>query len=342
MNILLTFTEGLISFVSPCMLPMLPVYVAYFSADEAGRPKTFARAVSFTIGFTVVFVALGVFAGSLGAALAAHRAAVNGVCGLAVVLFGLGYLGLFRLPFSGLKGGHNPTSVFSALVFGLVYSVSLTPCVGAFLGAALMQAASEGGAIRGALLLLAYSLGLGVPFVISALMLGKLGTAFAFIKRRYNIINPICGGVLIVFGCWTAIAPWVNTIKGAEAAVNTTENKQDETSLKDKSKEDVMETEVKSENFEAEVLKSDKPVLVDFWAPWCGPCRMLGPIVSEIAKEKAGTLKVCKVNVDEAPDLAAKYGVNSIPALFLFKDGKVAAQAVGFMQKPDLERFVSR
>lgn len=342
MNILLTFIEGLISFVSPCMLPMLPVYVAYFSADEAGRSKTFARAVSFTIGFTVVFVALGVFAGSLGAALAAHRAAVNGVCGLAVVLFGLGYLGLFRLPFSGLKGGRNPTSVFSAFVFGLVYSVSLTPCVGAFLGAALMQAASEGGAIRGALLLLAYSLGLGVPFVVSALMLGKLGTAFAFIKKRYNIINPICGGVLIVFGCWTALAPWVNTIKGAEAAVNATENKQDTASVKNKSKEAIMETEVKSENFEAEVLKSDKPVLVDFWAPWCGPCRMLGPVVSEIAKEKAGTLKVCKVNVDEAPDLAAKYGVNSIPALFLFKDGKVAAQAVGFMQKPDLERFVSQ
>ena len=112
--------------------------------------------------------------------------------------------------------------------------------------------------------------------------------------------------------------------------------------VKKQNKETNMEIELTSANFEAEVLKSDKPVLVDFWAPWCGPCRMLGPIVAEVAKERAGTLKVCKVNVDEASDLAAKYGINSIPALFLFKDGKVAAQSVGFMQKPDLERFVSQ
>ena len=103
-----------------------------------------------------------------------------------------------------------------------------------------------------------------------------------------------------------------------------------------------MEIELTSANFEAEVLKSDKPVLVDFWAPWCGPCRMLSPFVAEIAKEKAGQIKVGKVNVDEAGDLAAKYGINSIPALFLFKNGQIAAKAVGFMKKEELERFVAQ
>ena len=101
-----------------------------------------------------------------------------------------------------------------------------------------------------------------------------------------------------------------------------------------------MEIELNRSNFESEVLKSGTPVLVDFWAPWCGPCRMLAPVLAQIAEEKAGVLKVGKVNVDEAADLAAEYGVASIPALFLFKDGKVAAQTVGFMQKPELERFV--
>ena len=336
MNILQTFIEGVISFVSPCMLPLLPVYVTYFAAGEAGRGKVLARAFAFMVGFTTVFVSLGVFAGSLGAALAAHRTAVNIVCGVLVIVFGLGYLGLFRLPFTGMKSGRTPTSVISAFLFGLIYSVSLTPCVGAFLGAALMLAASEGGALQGAVLLLSYSLGLGVPFVISAVLLGRFRAAFGFIKSRYNIINPICGALLLLFGAWMIASPWLKATAGENAATAT--NSTYNTNEKEKN----MEIELTSANFEAEVLKSDKPVLVDFWAPWCGPCKMLAPFVAEIAAEKAGQIKVGKVNVDEAPDLAAKYGINSIPALFLFKDGKVAAQAVGFMQKADLERFVAQ
>ena len=103
-----------------------------------------------------------------------------------------------------------------------------------------------------------------------------------------------------------------------------------------------MEIELTPANFEEEVLKSDVPVLVDFWAPWCGPCRMLAPVLAQIAQEKSGALKVGKVNVDEAVELAAQYGISSIPALLLFKGGQVAAQTVGFMQKADLERFAAQ
>ena len=97
-----------------------------------------------------------------------------------------------------------------------------------------------------------------------------------------------------------------------------------------------MEIELNAKNFGDEVEKSDLPVLVDFWAPWCGPCMMLGPVIAEIAAERESALKVGKVNVDEAPELVAKFGVMSIPAVFLFRNGAVAAQAVGYMSKDEL------
>ena len=102
-----------------------------------------------------------------------------------------------------------------------------------------------------------------------------------------------------------------------------------------------MEIKITKDNFEAEVVKADRPVLVDFWATWCGPCMMLGPVVSEIAEERKDVIKVGKVNVDEEPELAAKFGIMSIPAVLLFKNGEVVANSVGYISKEDMNAFVS-
>ena len=95
-----------------------------------------------------------------------------------------------------------------------------------------------------------------------------------------------------------------------------------------------------SENFEEEVLRSDKPVLVDFWATWCGPCRMLAPIIAQIAEERAGEIKVGKIDVDEEPELAVQYGIASIPTLMVFKNGEKVKTSIGVIPKAAIEQLL--
>lgn len=212
MQYVITFLEGVISFISPCMLPMLPIYISYFAGGSQSRRKIALHAAMFILGFTLIFSALGLFAGTLGAFLARYRTWVNIVCGVLVIIFGLNYLDVIKLPvFRGMRGGREIKGAVSALMFGVVYSVSLTPCVGAFLGSALMLASSAGGAVTGLLLLLTYSLGLGVPFFLSALLISRLNAAFGFIKAHYRVINIVCGIFLIVVGLAMAFG-WLNAL----------------------------------------------------------------------------------------------------------------------------------
>ncbi len=205
MQYIISFLEGIVTFLSPCLLPMLPVYISYFAGNnrEGGMGRTLRNALGFVLGFTIVFIALGALAGTLGGLLQAHQTAVNLVTGAVVVLFGLYFLGVFRLNFlKGMKGFQRQKDLgfFSTMLFGIVFSVSWTPCVGAFLGSALMLASQQGETMTGILMLLAYSLGLGIPFVVSALLIDRLKAAVDWIKRHYRAINMVCGALLIAVG----------------------------------------------------------------------------------------------------------------------------------------------
>ena len=190
MQYVISFLEGIITFLSPCLLPMLPLYISYFAGGgERSTRKTLLGATGFVTGFTIV--------------LKEYQTAVNVVSGLIVIFFGLNFLGVFRLNL--FKGFHREVDTsnmgfFSALVFGVIFSIGWTPCVGTFLGSALMLASQQSHTMTGMLMLLAYSLGLGIPFLFSAVLIDYLKTAFDWIKKNYKVINGISGGLLVGMG----------------------------------------------------------------------------------------------------------------------------------------------
>ena len=204
MQYFISFLEGIITFISPCLLPMLPIYVSYFAGGgERSTKKTVVGALGFVTGFTIVFTALGALAGTIGSLLIKYQTVVNIVSGLIVIIFGLNFLGVLNFNFfHGIRKNVDTENMgfFSAALFGMIFSIGWTPCVGAFLGSALMLAATQAHMVKGVLMLLSYSLGLGIPFIVSAVLIDKLKGAFNFIKSNYEIINKISGVFLILVG----------------------------------------------------------------------------------------------------------------------------------------------
>ena len=204
MQYVISFLEGIITFISPCLLPMLPIYISYFAGGgERTIRKTLTKAFGFVLGFSIVFVAMGALAGTLGSFLTRYQTWVNLIGGAIVILFGLSHMGLLQLNLfkgSGRSVNRDNMDFWQALVFGIVFSVGWTPCVGAFLGSALMLASHQGHALEGMGMLLCYSLGMGIPFLLSAVLIDKLKGAFNWIKAHYDAVNKICGGLLTLVG----------------------------------------------------------------------------------------------------------------------------------------------
>lgn len=205
MAYLLTFLEGVVAFLSPCVLPLLPIYVSYFAAGEADTRRMRHNALGFTLGLTLVFVAMGAIVSLIGAHIPPRPVEV--FAGVVLILFGFHYVGILRIP--ALSRSHGKAlsaerlrslSFPWSVVFGAVFALCWTPCVGPLLGAALMKAAVASTVAEGALLLLLFALGLGLPFLFSALLIDRLKGAFAAIKRHYATINRVCGILLIGMG----------------------------------------------------------------------------------------------------------------------------------------------
>ncbi len=204
MNFLIIFIEGIASFLSPCVLPMLPMYVSYFAGQDKNLKKTIINSLGFVLGFTIIFVLLGIFASTLGKLITANSKYINILFGSIIILFGMHYMGILNIKIlnksKGIKKNKDNLSFFSSIIFGIIFSVCWTPCVGIFLSSALMMSATSENILKGGTMLLIYSIGLGIPFIITSIFLERLKDTFNSIKKHYNIINKIAGIILIFSG----------------------------------------------------------------------------------------------------------------------------------------------
>jgi cytochrome c-type biogenesis protein len=206
MQYVIVFLEGIITFISPCLLPMLPLYLSYFAGNdpEASSKKTLNNALSFVAGFTIVFMVLGAFAGSLGQILIRYSNWINGIGGFIVILLGISFLGLIKIPFfnPGDKTRLSPQGLNKrkSLLFGMVFSITWTPCIGAFLGSALILASRQGSILQGMLMLFLFAMGLAIPLIASALLINSLKSTFDFLKTHAQVISKASGVLLIIMG----------------------------------------------------------------------------------------------------------------------------------------------
>jgi len=206
MEYIFTFLEGIASFISPCMLPMLPIYISYFvGKEEKKQSKAIINSISFVFGFTIVFLILSIFASQLGSLIGNFKY-VKIVFGIIVIILGLNYMEILNFKFlnrfSNIKANTENLNFIKSMIFGILFSISWTPCIGTFLSSALILVAEGQSLIKGLILMFLYSIGLGVPFVVSVFLIEKLKNIFDFIKKHYNIIKKISGIILIIMGIY--------------------------------------------------------------------------------------------------------------------------------------------
>lgn len=217
MEYVITFIEGIASFISPCVLPVIPIYISYFATESKSMKKSIINSLGFICGFSIIFILLGVFAGTFGKFVHHYTSYINIIFGLFLIAVGLNYIGVIFIKFLNKAKGSNQDkrnlTFITSVLFGIIFSLSWTPCVGAFLSSALIMASTTGSVLKGASLLLIYSLGLAIPFIITTLFLEKMKKTFDFIKKHYNIINKICGSILVLSGLWYLISGIIEIIK---------------------------------------------------------------------------------------------------------------------------------
>jgi cytochrome c-type biogenesis protein len=197
------FSAGLLSFATPCVLPLVPAYLGAIGARSTDPRRSLQASIPFVLGFSVIFIALGAGAGLAGGALTDHRADLIRLAGIVIVAMGLVMLGLIPIP--GLERTFTPGlerahASGSSMLLGCAFGLAWTPCIGPVLGSIMTLAATGATVLRGAALLAAYAAGLAVPFLVAAVALGRVMSAARVVRDRYALVRVLSGAVLIAAG----------------------------------------------------------------------------------------------------------------------------------------------
>lgn len=207
MEFLFTFLEGIASFISPCVLPMLPIYISYFAGKEDSKTsRALLNSIGFVIGNTIIFILFAIIASYAGALALRIQKYIKILFGVVIIILGLNYMGILKIKFLNkeirIKKKIDDFTFFKTILFGMMFSISWTPCIGSFLGSALLLIANKQNILQGILLMLVYSIGFGIPFIISAVLIEKLKNFYNLIKKNYKTIKIISGIILIVMGVY--------------------------------------------------------------------------------------------------------------------------------------------
>ena len=229
-TLLAAFAAGFLSFVSPCVLPLIPGYISFISGltleemqgkveAKSSRASVLTASMAFVLGFTVIFVAMGATASALGGWMSAHRGIIEKIAGAVLVVLGLHMMGVFRIRLlendKRIHTRAKPAGPIGAFVVGTAFAFAWTPCIGPILGGILTMAATRDSVGEGMQMLAVYSLGLGVPFLLTSVAIDRFFSAAARIRRHYRAIELVSGGLLIIvgllifFGQFTIIAKYL-------------------------------------------------------------------------------------------------------------------------------------
>ena len=206
MEYIFVFLEGIASFISPCVLPLVPIYISYFAGQDPKKNKAITNSIAFVIGYSIVFAILAVLANRFGMVLVGLTKTIKIVLGSVVIVLGLNYMDVLKINIFGNSKRYQMNlknlNFIKSLMFGTLFSVSITPCVGTFLTSALILIATKTEFLKGIILIVLYCLGLGIPFIVSAVLIDRLKSVFDFIKKNYRIIKIVSGLILIIMGIY--------------------------------------------------------------------------------------------------------------------------------------------